>query len=142
MGNIMLLAAAAVLLVGWGVFIFTLASRGDTLHGADYGMCAPARYDSYTAQPAAAPRRIVAELAPPAGWRDGELIAILPAPQYEAWDDGDPDELDDWGDDEPEELPLAVPSWPVRQPAVVDPAPVPVIVNRTAARFASLEVRR
>lgn len=47
------------------------------------------------------------------------------------------DELDDWRDD-PEELPLAVPNWPTRQ--TVEPDPVPVVVNRTAARFAALEL--
>ena len=138
MGNIMLLAAAAVLLVGWGVLIFTLASRGDTLHGADYGMCAPARYDSYTAAPPPAPRRIVAELAPPAGWREGELVAILAEParvEYAGGDDGeDGDELDGWGD----EPWLVAEDWPQQQVAAVEP--VPMIVNRTAARFASLEL--
>lgn len=134
MGDTMLLAAAAVLLVGWGVFIFTLASRGDTLHGADYGLCAPARYDSYTGQPAAAPRRIIAELAPPAAWRDvPALVTIVPAP---ATVEDDPDELDEWGD----EPWLVTEDWPKRQAAQTEP--VPLVVGRTAARFGSLEINR
>lgn len=137
---LLLLASAAVVFVTWGLLVFRLAGGGTT---DAYGMCAPARYEPLTARPADAPRRIIAELAPPAGWRDVH-IAVVPAPAAVAYDD--PDELDEWGDEEPEELPLAVPSWPTRQPveqpAVVEPDPVPVVVSRTAARFASLEVRR
>jgi hypothetical protein len=36
--------------------------------------------------------------------------------------------------------PIAVPDWP-KPAVVVEPEPVPVVVNRTAARFASLELR-
>jgi hypothetical protein len=41
----------------------------------------------------------------------------------------------------PTPAPVAVPDWPVR-PAVVEPEPVPVVVNYTAARFGALEIRR
>ena len=147
MNDTLLLAFASALLMGWGVVVFTLASRGgNTVYDPDdydSTLCAPSRHadiTANTAQPAAAPRRIVAELAPPAGWRDVGHVAILPAAaavQYDAWDeDEDPDELDAWGD----EPWLVVEDWPKQQAA--QPEPVPLVVNRTAARFASLEVRR
>ena len=128
------LAAAAVLLIGWGVFVFALASRGgNTLYDPDNydsTLCAPSRRANITASQPQAQRRT---LGPPAGWHEPAHVAIVPAPAaVPEWDD----DLDDW-DDEPEtELPLAVDDWPV--PVVVEP--VPVIVIRTAARFAALEI--
>lgn len=143
MSGTLLLATAAVLLVGWGLFIFRLASNGgNTLYDPDdYGsLCAPRRYEPLTAQPAAAPRRILAELAPPAGWRDVVHVPAPVAAQVDDFADWDLDDLD------PEPLPVAVPTRPTRQPveqpAVVEEEPVPVVVGWTAARFASLEVRR
>ena len=144
---LLLLSAAAVVAVTWGLVVFRLAGGGTT---DAYGMCAPARYEPLTARPAEPPRRIVAELAPPAGWRDVAHVAIGPAPapaQVDDWDDDEPLAVvvvpdlepfaaDDWGD----EPWLVVEDWPKQQAAQTDP--VPMIVNRTAARFASLEVRR
>lgn len=135
MNDTLLLLAAGLLLGGWGVFIFTLASRGDTLHGDTYGMCAPARYDAYTAQPAATPRRIIAELAPPAGWRDVVPVAAVPAPAAAQYDD-----FDGWDENDGDELPLIVEDWPKLQAAQTEP--LPIVVNWTAARFANLEVRK
>jgi hypothetical protein len=40
----------------------------------------------------------------------------------------------------PPPAPIAVPNWPQR-PAVVEPEAVPVVVDRTAARFGALEIR-
>jgi hypothetical protein len=40
----------------------------------------------------------------------------------------------------PTPAPIAVPNWPTR-PTVVEPEAVPVVVNRTAARFGALEFR-
>jgi hypothetical protein len=149
MATTVLLTLVAALLVGWGALIFTLASRGgNTLYDPEVtAMCAPARYDSLTGQPADAPRRIIAQLAPPAGWREAGHVAITPAPAVVKNDDlGDPDELDDWDDDdgwdddESEELPIAAPDWPTKTPAAIESEPVYVPVNRTAARFAALEV--
>ncbi len=144
MDGTLALAAAAVLLVGWGVFIFALASRGgNTLYDGDaYGVCAPRRYDSLTGQPAYAPRHIIEELAPPAGWREVTHVALNPAPaaaQYDEDEDADGD------------APIGVPEsvlialltgQPVEQPAVVEPEPLTMVVNATVARFAFLEVRR
>ncbi len=130
MNDTLLLATAAAILIGWGIMIFALASRDCNCGaGDDYGaLCAPRRYDAYTAQPAAAPRHILAELAPPAEWRDVMHVALVSAPaaQYDDPDGGD-------------ELPLAVTDWPT--PAVVEPEAVPVVVNRTAARFGALELK-
>lgn len=124
MDALLLLAASlTVVFVTWGLLVFRLAGGGDDA----YGMCAPARNASITASTTQPARRIVAQLAPPAGWREGELTAILPEPARV-----------EYGDD-PDELPLAVEDWPV--PAVVEPEPVPVVVDRWA-RFGALEVRR
>lgn len=127
----MALIMVASMLIGLGVLKLALVNRGgNTVYTPDeYGMCAPARYESLTAScPQRAPRRIVAELAPPAGWRDvPPHVAIVPAPAAVAHDDGDPDEL-----------PLIVEDWPM--PAVVEPDLVPVVVNRWA-RFSALEVQ-
>lgn len=152
---------AAALLVGWGVLIFALAANGgNTLYNPDaYGVCAPSRHATITANAEQPVRYILAELAPPAGWK--EPVAIVPAPAVARVGDWSDWEQDNWDDDEPagvpesalialltgqpEPAPVAVPNWPklkpVEQPAVVEPEPVPLVVNRTAARFAALEVR-
>lgn len=130
------LAAAAVVLIGWGVFVFAFASRGgSTLYDPDNydsTLCAPSRRANITASQPQAQRRT---LGPPAGWREPGAIVPTPA-AVQVDDDGeDGDELDDWGD-EPWHV---VEDWPKRQAATVEP--VPLVVNRMAARFASLEVR-
>ena len=134
MNEIPLLAIAAVLLIGWGVFIFALASHGgNTLYDPEaYGICAPSRRANITASQPQAQRRV---LGPPAGWHEPVHVALVPAPAPVEVDD-----LDDW-DDQDDELPLVVEDWPT--PLTVEhPAVVPVVtINRTAARFANLELR-
>jgi len=75
----MLLTAGGLATVGLGFLIFALArSEG---YETTYGVCAPARYDSLTGQPATAPRRIVVELGPPPGWKEpGTIATVRPVP--------------------------------------------------------------
>lgn len=73
-------------------------------------------------------------------------VTAVEPDELDAIDDLDvPDELDDWGDD-PDELSVVAPNRPrlkpVEQPSAVEPEPVPVVVGRTAARFAALEIER
>ena len=95
--------------------------------------CTPSRHRSLTAQPQQQAKPIVYAQYDPAFDPDLHPQPVpvtrpTPAPVV------------------PDLAPIAVPSWPTRQPveqpAVVEPEPVPLVVNRTAARFASLEVRR
>ena len=137
----MLLAGAAVATL----FVVSLHAGGDEYLDA---LCSANRRANITSSsvPLRSRRHIIAELAPPAGWRDAPVhVAIVPAPaavryaDFDGWDD--PDELGKWVDVEPELVPVAVPDWPTPKPAVVEPEPVPVVVNRWA-RFGSLEIRR
>jgi hypothetical protein len=80
-----------------------------------YGYCTPSRRATLTASRVEPEVGIVPDLAPAV-----ELV--------------------------PDLAPIAVGDWPTRQtveaPAVVEPELVPVVVNRTAARFGSLEIKR
>jgi hypothetical protein len=131
MNEITLLATGAAVLLGWGILIFAIASRQRTnIYGDDdydSTLCAPSRRANITASVPHSQRRV---LGPPAGWHEPVHVAIVPAPV-------EVDDLDDW--DDGDELPLVVEDWPT--PVVVAPAPVPVVANRTAARFANLELR-
>ncbi len=64
----------AVALFAWAYLLFVLGSRADT-EGV-YAMCAPSRHANITGQTAAPPRRILAELAAPAGWHDELPIVV------------------------------------------------------------------
>ena len=136
MNDIMWMAAGSTVLLFWGVVIFSLVGRVNT--GAAYDdydstLCAPSRRANITASVPQAQRRV---LGPPAGWREPEHVAIVPAPAAVEVDDLD--DIEDWdGDDD--ELPLAVEDWPTPRTVVVEPELVPV-VNWTAARFAALEL--
>lgn len=118
---LLLAASAAVVALTWGLVLWRLGFGGNDA----YGMCAPSRHAAITGSTAQPARRIVAELAPPAGWRDVRHVAILAEPARVEYAD------------EPAELPIAVENWPL--PAVVEPEPVPVVVDRWA-RFSALEV--
>ena len=104
------------------------------MYGHAYGYadspCSPGRLANITAnvqQPQR--RRILAELEPPAGWRDVVHVAIVPAPAR--YVDDDPDELEEWIE-EPELVPVPVPvqpppmgipvDWPTHK---VKPVPLP-----------------
>lgn len=117
---LLLAASAAVVAVTWGLLLWRLGFGGNDA----YGMCAPSRHAAITGSTAQPARRIVAELAPPAGWH--EHGAIVPAPARVEYAD------------EPAELPIAVEDWPI--PAAVQPEPVAVVVDRLA-RFSALEVQ-
>jgi hypothetical protein len=80
--------------------------------------CTPRRYDSLTAMPK--PHPVTVEQVQ-------VVAAIISAKQVREQTA------------EPELQPIAVPDWPM--PAVVEDVPAVVTVNRTAARFAALELR-
>lgn len=105
--------AGGMLLLFVGILVVAIFSEGGE-GGETFGVCSPIRFASLTArQPATAPRRrIIAELAPPAGWRD---TLTIPAPAPAWYDDDD--------DIEPELVPVAV---PVQTPAPDHDAPIPV----------------
>ena len=85
-------------------------------------------------------------LGPPAGWHEPQHVAIVPAPAR--YDDDELDYIEEWDGDElkPDPVPVVVPVVVVPDPApiVVEDWPTrqPVVVNWTAARFGSLEIRR
>jgi hypothetical protein len=95
--------------------------------------CTPSRYNAMTRNRYAVDDRNSQEIW--AGW-DGELPDEEPLPepvQRVVYPQLKPVA--------PPPPPIAVPNWPVR-PVVVEADPVPIVVNHTAARFGSLEIRR
>jgi hypothetical protein len=114
-----------------GFILMALSTRPNGLGHGEYGMCAPARYEPLTRNPAD-------HIAPMERYRAPQQARPLVVPwQMEELDE---DDLDGWGDEETEAMPapVVVPDWPRR--VVVEPEPVPLIVDHTAARFAALEI--
>ena len=116
------------------------------LESSEYGEttpCTPTRRANITASVPQAQRRV---LGPPAGWHEPQHVAIVPAPAR--YDDDELDYIEEWDGDElkPDPVPVVVPVVVVPDPApiVVEDWPTrqPVVVNWTAARFGSLEIRR
>jgi hypothetical protein len=144
--DIMWMAAGSTVLLVWGVVIFSLVSRlneGAAYDDYDSTLCAPSRRANITASVPQAQRRV---LGPPAGWHEPQHVAIVPAPAR--YDDDELDYIEEWDGDElkPDPVPVVVPVVVVPDPApiVVEDWPTrqPVVVNWTAARFGSLEIRR
>lgn len=102
--------AGGLLLFMLGAFLYALLSGSSSDGDGDaFGLCGPVRFATLTARPITTRRRIIAELASPAGWRD---TFTVPAPTPAWYDD----------DIESEPVPVAAPSLPAPEPA----APIPV----------------
>lgn len=115
-------------------------------HPDEMALCAPSRRANITANTTPAPRRIVAELGRidatytvpfplPAGYQApqpaGDYAVPLPADVDVIRANSHTYRIDELAAPDPIELPLAVDDWPM---------PQTVVVGRTAARFASLEI--
>lgn len=109
--------------------------------------CAPSRRANITASVPQERRRMLSErtLGPPAGWHEPAHVAIVPAPATAPTPPAAAPQRTRRAVPvvvpmaAPEVAPVAVPDWPTRQ-TVEQPAQV--AVNRTAARFGSLEINR
>lgn len=135
----------AIVLTGVLVAIIGVAGMYAHAYGYADSPCAPGRMANITASVQQRPRRILAELEPPAGWRDTFTVQAAAPVQLTAWTDSeewdeddadpdDPDDLDEWNDAEPELVPVPVPqplppqpmgipvAWPTR---IVQPVPLP-----------------
>lgn len=132
-----------------------IAAHVEAVEYGETAMCTPTRRANITASQPQTQRERLAVLL---GRIDAEQVATLPLPavattqQPRRQPAGDyavprPADVDairansrTYRIDElavPEELPIAVDDWPM--PQTVEAEPVPVVVNRTAARFAALE---
>ena len=104
-----------------GVVVSLVAVGAAYAHAYGYNdtTCAPGRMASITASVQHRPRRIVAELEPPAGWHDVMCFDAAPPNPARYVDD---DDLDEWID-EPELVPVPV---PVPHPPPPQPMGIPV----------------
>lgn len=134
-----------IVMTGVSAAIIIVAGMYAHAYGYADSPCAPGRRANITASVQQRPRRILAELEPPAGWRDTFTVqAAAPVKltawtDCEEWDEDEDDDLDDigeWIDDaEPELVPVPVPmphpqppqpmgipvEWPTR---IVQPVPL------------------
>ena len=118
MNDTMWMAAGSVVLLFWGVVIFSLVSRlneGAAYDDYDSTLCAPSRRANITASVPQAQRRV---LGPPAGWHEPQHVAIVPAPAR--YDDDELDYIDEWDDDEPAPESLPVVAAPDLAPIAVE----------------------
>jgi len=142
----MWMAAGSTVLLVWGVVIFSLVSRlneGAAYDDYDSTLCAPSRRANITASVPQAQRRMVEPVPPPYTFDTRPRlvpaqthVSITPAPAPQRPRRAVPEVVPMAA---PVVVPVAVPDWPT--PQTVE-QPAQVTVNRTAARFGALEIKR
>ena len=137
---LMLLVAAFVAPVAW---VVAHAVHAVCHEPQPCSPCAPQRYDSLTASVPQARRRMVEPVPPPFTFdtRPRRVpaqthVSITPAPAPQRPRQAVPVVVPMAV---PDLAPIAVEDWPIRH-TVEQPEAVPVAINRTAARFAALEL--